>query len=75
MIPLLADRITWIKVPPPQLDLVGIVLGSLGLAAAFALVALSLGVLLGLALIRRGRREAVSLADGALHLDLSPDRL
>jgi hypothetical protein len=57
MLPLLAEQaITWIKVPRPTFDLVGVVLSSLGLAGICAGVALSLGTALGVGFIVRGRR-------------------
>jgi len=48
-----SQTITWIKVEKPSLDLVGLVLGSLTLAAALAIFALVVGLLLGVTLIRR----------------------
>ena len=79
MIPLLAavtDNVTWIKVESPRLDLVGLILGSLGLAGAIAALALVLGCVLGVAIILRRRRVPAAgstwIADGTLHLDLAP---
>lgn len=55
----------------PSFDLVGVVLSSLGLAAALALVALVLGILWGVALIRRSRHHSPEpWGHGTLHLDL-----
>jgi hypothetical protein len=69
-LPLLAEQaITWIKVPRPTFDLVGVVLSSLGLAGICAGVALSLGTALGVGFIVRGRRAPHGLAERlSLHL-------
>ncbi len=53
---LAAPTVTWIKVDRPTLDLVGVVLGSLGLAGLCAAVALTFGAALGISFIVRGRR-------------------
>ena len=64
------ETITWVRVEKPVLDLVGIVLGSLGLAGLLAAGASLLGVLLGCLLIRRGERLEAPPSDAvALHLD------
>ena len=60
--------ITWIHVPKPTLDLVGIVLGSLRLAGVAALLALGLGAAVGLALILRNRRRPSVIEPSRLHL-------
>lgn len=52
-----AAPVTWIKVDKPTFDLVGLLVGSIGLTLVLAAVALALGVLLGLAIIHRRRRE------------------
>ncbi len=57
--------ITWIKVQKPSLDLIGLILGSLLATALLALVALLLGALGGLSLIRRRAR---SQAEPGSHL-------
>jgi hypothetical protein len=49
--------VTWIHVPKPTLDLVGIVLGALTVAALAAVLALVLGSATGLILISRNRRR------------------
>ena len=49
--------ITWVDVPKPTLDLVGIVLGALTVAALAAAVAMVLGSGMGLLLIARNRRR------------------
>jgi hypothetical protein len=49
--------ITWVHVPKPTLDLVGIVLGALTVAALAAVVAMVLGSGMGLLLIVRNRRR------------------
>ena len=70
---LLAESVTWIKVPRPTFDLVGVVLSSLGLAGICAGVALSLGTVLGVGFIVRGRRAPQSLAERlSLHLLEAP---
>jgi hypothetical protein len=68
---LATPAITWVKVEKPRFDLVGVVLGALGLAGALAVAALVLGLVLGGAFIWRGRRHRTSIADGVLHLDLT----
>src|SRR5262249_45993057 len=56
---LAAENVTWIKVDRPTFDLVGVVLTSLSLAGICALVTLTLGAVLGLGFIVRGRRDRV----------------
>ncbi len=63
---LAAGGITWIKVERPTFDLVGVVLGALGLAAALAVAALVLGSVLGVAFILRSRRLAARNFDDAV---------
>ena len=65
-----APAVTWVKVEQPRLDLVGLVLGALGIAGALAVAAMVLGVLVGGAFILRRRAHAVSIDDGVLHLEL-----
>jgi hypothetical protein len=60
--------ITWVHVPKPTLDLVGIVLGSLRLAGVAALVAIVAGSVVGLALILRNRRRPSVVEPSRLHL-------
>jgi hypothetical protein len=60
--------ITWVHVPKPTLDLVGIVLGSLRLAGVAALLAMALGSAVGLALILRNRRRPSVIEPSRLHL-------
>lgn len=62
----------WIKVPKPTFDLVGVVLSSLALAGFVALLGLALGLLMGLVLLKRPKKERPRLdlsdrppADGA----------
>ncbi len=45
--------VTWIKVEKPHLDLVGLILNSLGATLVLAVAALAAGALLGILLIRR----------------------
>lgn len=53
--------VVWIKVDKPSFDLIGVILGSLNLTGAVAGLALVLGLLLGLFLLRRKQRERVRL--------------
>ena len=63
----LEPAVTWIKVQKPVFDLTGVVLGSFRLAGILLVLALTLGLLFGAALLRSRRRnpqspiEAVSL--------------
>jgi hypothetical protein len=62
--------VTWIKVEKPVFDLVGVVLGSFRLAGVLLLLALALGIVFGLALIRSRRRPLSGPMDAVLlHLD------
>jgi hypothetical protein len=63
------ETITWVRVEKPVLDLVGIVLGSLGLAGLLAAGASVSGLLIGWILIRRGERLSAPLRAVSLHLD------
>jgi hypothetical protein len=49
--------ITWIAVEHPKLDIVGLVLGAFSAAAFFVLSAMGLGVIFGITLILRRRRQ------------------
>ena len=51
------QQITWIQVPRPTFDLVGVLMSSLSLTGILAGLALALGVGLGIAMIRRRDRE------------------
>jgi hypothetical protein len=69
----IADKdVTWVKLQSHQLDIVGLVLGSLGLAGLLAAGALGLGSLVGVFIIRRRRRATrpTWIADGTLSLGL-----
>jgi len=67
-----AQAVTWIKVEKPTFDVVGVVLGSLGLAGLLAAGALLLGSLFGFLLIRRGRRaERLPVERVSLQLDVA----
>jgi len=63
----LAPTVTWIKVQKPVFDLTGVVLDSFRIAGMLLVLAVTLGLLLGVALVRARRRprptplEAVSL--------------
>ena len=63
------ETITWVRVEKPVLDLVGIVLGSLGLAGLLAAGASVFGLLIGWVLIRRGERLSPPLKAVSLQLD------
>lgn len=54
---LAAQGITWIKVEKPTFDLVGLILGALTLTGVLAACAFVLGVILGVAFIRRRTRR------------------
>ena len=71
---LATQGITWIKVESPKLDVVGVILGSLGLAGALAVLALVLGGLLGLTRIVRAHRQRHSWADDHASLGLGDSR-
>jgi hypothetical protein len=73
LLPLAVETVTWIKVDRPTFDLVGVVLGSLGLAGICAGIAFSLGLALGIGFIVRTRRAPTSFADRiSLHLLQAP---
>jgi hypothetical protein len=58
----LADQVvTWVHVPKPTLDLVGVVLGAFTVAALAAVCALVLGSGMGLVLIVRNRRREAQI--------------
>jgi hypothetical protein len=64
--------VTWVKVERPVFDLVGVLVSSLSLAGILAGLALFLGSLAGLVIIRhRRRREGEA---GLLALRLTPPR-
>ena len=66
---LAVPSVTWIKIDRPTFDLVGVVLGSLGLAGICAAIALTFGAALGLGFIVRGRRALGAPSQRvALHL-------
>ncbi len=66
--------VTWIKVQKPSLDLIGLILGSLLATAVLALVALLLGTLGGLGLIRRRARSQAEPGSHLTRLDLPDPR-
>jgi len=55
------ETVTWIKVDHPQLDIVGLILGAFNMAGALILLAMTLGVVLGLGLIYRRRQEPAAM--------------
>ncbi len=70
MIFAVAETVTWIRVEKPTFDLIGVVLGSLALAAALVGVALVLGLAFALVLIRRDRSVDGGPLDAlSLHVD------
>lgn len=64
-----AQGITWIKVEKPSFDLIGLILGALTLTGVLAACAFVLGVILGIAFIRRRTRRPEPTA---LHLEAAP---
>ena len=64
------ESVIWIKVTKPTFDLVGVLLSSLGLTTILVGVAVVLGVVFGLSLIIRRRREALHHGWGTGSLDL-----
>ena len=62
MIPQSPPPVIWVPVQKPTFDLVGVVLSSFGIAGICAGVALALGIVLGVFLILRARRQADPLA-------------
>ena len=65
--------VTWIKVEKPNLDIIGLVLRSLATTGVLSVLALLLGALLGLYLIRRRRRSAGQLGSHLTQLGLPTD--
>jgi hypothetical protein len=64
------QAITWIKVEKPTFDLIGVVVGSLTLAGALVVVALLLGLIFALVLIRRDSHHPPAPFEAlSLHLD------
>ncbi len=51
------ESVIWIKVAKPTFDLVGVVLSAFGATGILVVLALVLGVALGLSLILKRRRE------------------
>ena len=71
-----AETVTWIKVPKPTFDLVGVVLSSFGLAGILAGTAFVLGVLLGVSIILWRKRHPRHVVEGtSLHLAPLPREL
>jgi hypothetical protein len=65
--------VTWIRVEKPTFDLVGVILSSLELTGFLLAVALVLGILLGVRLIRK-RRPAGAAEGHPLSLYSDPPR-
>jgi hypothetical protein len=54
----IADKgITYVRIEKPKLDIVGVILGAFGLTATLAVLALVIGVVGGVVLVVRRRRE------------------
>jgi len=68
------QEVTWIQVPKPTFDLVGVLVSSLSLTGILAGVALALGIGLGIALIRRRDREVERALTQPLSLHLEAPR-
>ena len=66
---MLAQGVTWVKVPRPSFDLAGVLISSLSIAGICAAVAFCLGAAFGITLILRQRREP-GLGESALSLHL-----
>jgi hypothetical protein len=64
------ESVIWIKVSKPTLDLVGLVLSSVGATSILIGIALLLGVALGLSLILRRRHQGPGQALEPVSLDL-----
>ena len=64
------ESVIWIKVAKPTFDLAGVLLSSLGLTGILVVVALLLGLVIGLSLIIRRRREAAAAGFEVASLDL-----
>ena len=63
------ETVIWIKVAKPTLDLVGVVLSAFGITGVLVVLALLLGLALGLSLILKRRREAQTSVE---RVSLSP---
>ena len=62
--------ITWIKVERPTFDLVGVIVSSFELTGMLLLLAVAVGLLLGLSLILRRRHSGLPAIDAiSLRLD------
>ena len=64
------ESVVWIKVAKPTFDLVGVLMSSLALTTVLVGVAVFLGIVFGLFLIIRRRREALGHVFDAVSLDL-----
>ena len=71
MIPQSQTAVSWVHVPKPTFDLVGVVLSSFGIAGICVAVATVLGIALGVVLIVRARRDDDPL-HGRTTLRLTP---
>jgi hypothetical protein len=69
-----ADKgITYIRFEKPKLDLIGLILGSFTLTAVLVVLALVLGIVFGVSLILRRRREKPFRPGAALDLNSPPE--
>ena len=66
-------QVTWIQVPRPTFDLVGVLVSSLSLTGIMAGIALTLGIAVGITRIRRRRRESASAFAERVSLHLMVD--
>jgi hypothetical protein len=65
------ESVIWIKVAKPTFDLVGVVLSAFGLTGILVVLALLLGMALGLSLILKRRREVQRAPGGRPVFDTS----
>jgi hypothetical protein len=66
------EQVTWVKVDPPTLDLVGLVLGAFSLAGVLVGIAFGLGILFGLLRILHARSRSAWGDRLSLFSDVSP---
>ena len=64
------ESVVWIKVAKPTFDLVGVLMSSLGLTTVLVGVAVVMGMVFGLSLIIRRRRQALGHIFDAISLGL-----
>jgi hypothetical protein len=64
------ESVIWIKVAKPTFDLVGVILGAMGVTGILVALALLLGTAFGISLILRRRRDALGGGLDGVSLDL-----